>query len=77
VTAAIARVATSSGGGRADHAKWCGVCQRTYDPERWMALSPVATLPAASIKPYLSVPAEWAIDLRTCVCGAVLAVRRA
>ena len=68
--------ASSGAPPRAECAKRCGVCQRTYDTERWMALPPVATLPAATIKPYLSVPAEWAIDLRSCVCGAVLAVRR-
>ena len=62
-------------GPRDGHAKRCGVCQRTYDLEAWKTLDPVATLPAATIRPYLSVPAEWAIDLRSCKCGAVLAAR--
>jgi hypothetical protein len=49
------------------------VCQRAYDADAWKALPSVATLPAAAIKPHLTVPTEWAIELRSCKCGAVLA----
>jgi hypothetical protein len=35
----------------------------------------VATLPASSVQPHLSVPAGWTVELRRCACGAVLAAR--
>ena len=66
----------SPGAPRAAQAKRCGVCQRTYESETWKALPSVAILPAAAIKPYLTVPTEWAIELRSCTCGAVLASLR-
>jgi hypothetical protein len=56
--------------------KRCGVCARTHDLDGWNALPAVATLPAASVRPHLSIPFEGVIDLRTCPCGAVLAARR-
>ena len=58
---------------RPSQAKRCGVCQRTYESDAWKTLPSVATMPSAAIKPHLTVPTEWAIDLRTCKCGAVLA----
>ncbi|HEY4015640.1 MAG TPA: hypothetical protein VGM06_20010 [Polyangiaceae bacterium] len=64
---------SSLGPPRAAQAKRCGVCQRAYDADAWKALPSVATLPAAAIKPHLTVPTEWAIELRSCKCGAVLA----
>jgi len=57
-------------------AKRCGVCGTTYPTDAWQALPKVATLPAASVRPHLSIPADWTIDLRSCACGAVLAARR-
>jgi hypothetical protein len=56
--------------------KACGVCRRTYGPIDWRRLPVVTTLPTASVQPYLSVPAPWAVELRTCACGAALAARR-
>jgi hypothetical protein len=67
---------TTPVGPHATQAKRCGVCQRTYEPEAWKTLAAVTTLPAAAIKPHLSVPTEWAIEIRTCTCGAVLASLR-
>jgi hypothetical protein len=64
----------------ADGARWvkgCGVCRRTYDAPAWNALPTVATLPPASVQAHLSVPAEFAVVLRRCTCGAVLAARTA
>jgi hypothetical protein len=55
--------------------KGCGVCRRTYDAPAWGALPTVATLPASSVQPHLSVPAGWTVELRRCACGAVLAAR--
>jgi hypothetical protein len=56
--------------------KACGVCRRTYGPSDWRGLPVVATLPTTSVQPYLSVPVPWAVELRTCACGAALAARR-
>jgi hypothetical protein len=55
--------------------KGCGVCRRTYDRPAWEALPSVATLPPSTVQPHLTVPAGWAVVLRRCTCGAVLAVR--
>jgi hypothetical protein len=57
--------------------KGCGVCRRSYDPLAWAALPEVETLPRASVQAHLSVPAGFAVVLRRCSCGAVLAVRAA
>jgi hypothetical protein len=70
---ALQSEASTPVGPRATQAKRCGVCQRTYEPEAWKSLPAVTTLPAAAIKPHLSVPAEWALEIRTCTCGSVLA----
>jgi hypothetical protein len=32
-------------------------------------------LPLARVQEHLSVPAAWTVELRQCVCGAVLATR--
>jgi hypothetical protein len=71
-----AAVACASAVAPSPVAKRCGVCGRTYPLDAWKALPEVATLPAASVRPHLSIPADWAIDLRSCACGAVLAARR-
>ena len=55
--------------------KGCGVCRRSYDARSWEALPSVATLPADSVQPHLTVPAGLTVVLRRCACGAVLAVR--
>jgi hypothetical protein len=55
--------------------KGCGVCRRTYDESGWSALPAVATLPPTSVQAHLSVPAGFAVELRRCTCGAVLAAR--
>jgi hypothetical protein len=55
--------------------KGCGVCRRTYEEATWRALPAVSTLPPASVQAHLSVPAQWAVELRRCACGAVLAAR--
>ena len=55
--------------------KGCGVCRRTYDRTAWNGLPAVSTLPPASVQAHLSVPAQWAVELRQCACGAVLAAR--
>jgi DNA-binding PadR family transcriptional regulator len=57
--------------------KGCGVCRRVYDTSGWGALAPISTLPPDRVQAHLSVPADWAVELRRCVCGAVLATRRA
>ncbi|MGD0679204.1 MAG: hypothetical protein ABSC94_27715 [Polyangiaceae bacterium] len=59
-------------------AKWskaCGVCRRTYGSAQWRDLTHVAMLPLARVQEHLSVPAAWTVELRQCVCGAVLATR--
>ncbi len=64
--------------GHAQDAAWpkgCGVCRRTYDWAAWNALPSVSTLPPASVQAHLSVPAKWAVELRQCACGAVMAAR--
>jgi hypothetical protein len=61
-----------------DHGAWtkrCGMCRRTYDEATWDALPAVATLPATSVQAHLSVPAGFAVVLRRCSCGAVIAAR--
>jgi hypothetical protein len=55
--------------------KRCGVCGQNYEPVEWDALPAIATLPPATVKPYLSVSADWSVELRTCLCGTVLAAR--
>jgi hypothetical protein len=55
--------------------KGCGVCRRTYDAVAWKTLPGVSTLSPASVQAHLSVPAGWAVELRRCFCGAVLAAR--
>ncbi len=55
--------------------KGCGVCRRSYDAAAWRALPAVSTLSPASVQEHLSVPAVWAVELRRCACGAVLAAR--
>jgi hypothetical protein len=55
--------------------KGCGVCRRAYDEASWRTLPSVSTLPPASVQAHLSVPAQWAVELRRCSCGAVLAAR--
>jgi hypothetical protein len=61
-----------------DHGAWtkrCGTCRRSYDEATWGALPAVATLPATSVQAHLSVPAGFAVVLRRCSCGAVIAAR--
>jgi hypothetical protein len=60
---------------RPEFAKRCGLCGRAYEPATWKALPTVATLPPATVKPHLTVSAEWSIELRSCLCGTVLAAR--
>jgi len=55
--------------------KRCGVCSRSFTADGWMVLPLVATVPAAHVQTHLSVSVGWAIELRTCTCGAVLAAR--
>jgi hypothetical protein len=68
-------IGNGAGAPAAPWVKGCGVCRRTYDAPAWTALPPVATLPPASVQTHLSVPAAWAVVLRRCECGAVLAAR--
>jgi hypothetical protein len=65
------------GAGAGPWVKGCGVCRRTYDAMAWNALPAVATLPATSVQAHLSVPAGFAVVVRRCTCGAVLAARSA
>jgi hypothetical protein len=65
------------GGSTGSWVKGCGVCRRSYDALAWAALPEVETLPRTSVQPHLSVPAGFAVVLRRCACGAVLAVRGA
>jgi hypothetical protein len=65
------------GGLGAGWVKGCGVCKRSYDALAWAALPEVETLPRARVQAHLSVPAGFAVVLRRCFCGAVLAVRAA
>jgi hypothetical protein len=74
--AARGSVASSAATSPIPSAKRCGVCGRTYDAEEWIALPAIGTLPASSVRAHLSVSAEWAVDLRGCACGAVLAATR-
>jgi hypothetical protein len=67
-----ARAPAQSTAGRT---KGCGVCRRTYDAAGWNGLAVVKTLPAESVQAHLTVPAVWAVELRRCACGAVLARR--
>jgi hypothetical protein len=55
--------------------KACGRCRRFYEVAAWRDLPQFATLPPTSVQPYLSVPAEWTVEIRRCVCGALLAAR--
>jgi hypothetical protein len=57
--------------------KGCGLCRRSYDARAWEALPTVETLPPATVQAHLSVPARFAVVLRRCACGAVLAARAA
>ena len=57
--------------------KGCGVCRRTYDTRTLESLPVVETLSPARVQAHLSVPAGFAVVLRRCSCGAVLAVRAA
>lgn len=61
---------------RANFNKRCGICGQNYEPTAWNALPAIATLPPATVKPHLTVTADWSIELRSCLCGAVLAARR-
>ena len=56
--------------------KRCGICSRSFTADMWNGLPIVATVPAASVQAHLTVSASWAIELRTCACGVVLAARR-
>jgi hypothetical protein len=70
-------VAVSPAGGSGRRfTKRCGVCAQAYEASAWSALPVVATLPPDSIQTHLSVSAGWAIEVRSCACGAVLAARR-
>jgi hypothetical protein len=70
-------VALSPAGGAGHRfTKRCGVCAQAYEASGWSALPVVATLPPASVQTHLTVSAGWAIELRSCPCGAVLAARR-
>jgi hypothetical protein len=54
-------VAVSPAGGSGRRfTKRCGVCAQAYE----------------AIQTHLSVSAGWAIEVRSCACGAVLAARR-
>lgn len=55
--------------------KRCGVCARAFDVDAWRRLPEVARVSSAEVRPYLSVAADWEIDLRRCTCGALLAAR--
>jgi hypothetical protein len=55
--------------------KHCGVCGRTFEPDDWEELAPVAVLAPASVRPHLSVATDWGVDVRRCACGAVIAAR--
>ena len=57
--------------------KGCGVCRRTYDTRALESLPIVETLSRSHVQTHLSVPAGFAVVLRRCSCGAVLAVRGA
>jgi hypothetical protein len=73
VSAPVPALATS----RRD-AAWsraCGVCRRAYGTVQWNELPAVATLSPDHVQPHLSVPAAWTVELRRCVCGAMLATR--
>ncbi|HZU85725.1 MAG TPA: hypothetical protein VE987_22515 [Polyangiaceae bacterium] len=56
--------------------KRCSACGRSYARDDWQALASVDVLPPERIQPYISVSADWAIDVRRCACGATLAARR-
>jgi len=53
--------------------KGCGCCRSTYGRQAWAALPLALSLPPASVQAYLSVPADWTVEVRTCSCGAMLA----
>jgi hypothetical protein len=55
--------------------KACGRCRRSYEYASWRDLPECATLPPARVQPYLSVPAQWTVEIRRCTCGALLAAR--
>jgi hypothetical protein len=67
--------ATAPGQSMPARTKGCGVCRRSYDAAGWSRLDVVKTLPAESVQAHLTVPALWAVELRRCTCGAVLARR--
>jgi hypothetical protein len=58
-----------------DFTKRCGICGRSYAADTWTKLRIVSTLSPASVQPHLTIPARWAVELRGCLCGAVLAAR--
>lgn len=71
-----AALAKTAAGSEPAFRKRCGVCARLFTPEAWSMLPLGATVPAARVQTHLSVSVGWAIELRTCTCGAVLAARR-
>jgi hypothetical protein len=71
VSAAVACASPPS-----DFTKRCGICGRTYAADSWKALRVVSTLSPATVQPHLTIPASWAVELRGCVCGAILATQK-
>jgi hypothetical protein len=62
--------------GESDGRAWtksCGRCRRSYALAQWGELPIVERLPAAAVQSHISVPASWTVELRPCVCGAMLA----
>jgi len=58
------------------HRAWtksCGRCRRSYGVAQWGELPIIERLPAAAVQSHISVPASWTVELRPCVCGAMLA----
>jgi hypothetical protein len=61
------------GDGQHPWTKSCGRCRRSYGRAQWGALPIIECLPAAAVQSHISVPASWTVELRPCVCGAMLA----